>query len=344
MWTIFQSGDLPAQERFDIWQEMSNQSILPTTMTYEGTDDFHATLQIIDLGPVTVSTATYPSLWATRTPKLIRRSDPETIQLSLTLRGIHEIAHAGRDTVCRRQDLMVFDSSHPFNARAIADGIGTEGTIVQVPRAQLPLPPNKIDTLLARRLSGRGGISALTIQFLIHMVNHTSQYQLGDMFRLGAIMLDLVTALLAHELDSDDALEPHTHRRILLMRINAYIHRHLGDPDLSPATIAAAHHISTSYLHKLFRNQGLTITRQIRQYRLERCRRALANPRYASRPVHKIAAFWGFTDKAHFSRIFRAVYGMPPSDYRALVLSGDLDRPQCPDLQLRAGSEADQPA
>lgn len=127
---------------------------------------------------------------------------------------------------------------------------------------------------------------------------------------------------------AEDALEPHTRRQALRMRIDAYVQQHLADPDLSPTTIAAAHHISTSYLHKLFRNQAVTITRLIRQYRLERCLRTLADPRYASHPLHRIASSWGFTDKAHFSRIFRTAYGMPPSDYRALVLSRPPDHPQ----------------
>jgi AraC-like DNA-binding protein len=174
---------------------------------------------------------------------------------------------------------------------------------------------------------------ALTTTFLTDMVKHTARCRLGDMFHLGAIVLDLVTALLAHELNAEGALDPHTHRHVLRMRIDAYIQQHLADPDLSPTTIAAAHHISTSYLHKLFRNQALTITRLIRQYRLERCRRALANPRHASSSVQQIAASWGFTDKSHFSRVFRAAYGMPPGDYRALALGHQPDRARRPSLQ-----------
>lgn len=30
-------------------------------------------------------------------------------------------------------------------------------------------------------------------------------------------------------------------------------------------------------------------------------------------------ARWGFTDPAHFSRAFRAAYGMPPAEYRATM-------------------------
>lgn len=37
----------------------------------------------------------------------------------------------------------------------------------------------------------------------------------------------------------------------------------------------------------------------------------------AARPVNAIAANWGLTDPAGFSRAFRNTYGMPPGEYRA---------------------------
>jgi len=44
----------------------------------------------------------------------------------------------------------------------------------------------------------------------------------------------------------------------------------------------------------------------------------LTNPRLNARPIQAIAARWGFTDPAHFSRLFRAAHGIPPRDHRNL--------------------------
>lgn len=38
-----------------------------------------------------------------------------------------------------------------------------------------------------------------------------------------------------------------------------------------------------------------------------------------------IAARWGLVDAAHFSRLFRAAYGLPPTEYR--LTAGTLDSP-----------------
>lgn len=57
----------------------------------------------------------------------------------------------------------------------------------------------------------------------------------------------------------------------------------------------------------------------IRQRRLERCRRDLLDPALADLPVSAVAARWGLMNAAHFSRAFRAAYGLPPTEYRRAV-------------------------
>lgn len=105
-------------------------------------------------------------------------------------------------------------------------------------------------------------------------------------------------------------------QRLLVERMEAYIDAHLDAQELSPATIAAAHHISLRYLYKLFRARETTVAAWIRQRRLEHCRRDLADPGLADRPVAAVAARWGFVNPAHFTRAFRAEYGLTPGEYR----------------------------
>ena len=105
--------------------------------------------------------------------------------------------------------------------------------------------------------------------------------------------------------------------RALVQRIRSHIDRNLASTDLSPASIASAHFISTRHLHGLFQEQGVTVSTWIRTRRLEQCRRDLLDPMLADRPVAAIAARWGFVDAAHFSRSFKTAFGISPSEYRA---------------------------
>jgi AraC-like DNA-binding protein len=126
---------------------------------------------------------------------------------------------------------------------------------------------------------------------------------------LGESVVDLVRGLCA-ERGRDDA------RGALLADVKATIERNLHDPDLGPAGIAAAHFISTRYLHRLFEGEGVTVSAWIRARRMERCRRDLEDPALAGETVLAIASRWGLRNPGHFSRLFQAAYGVSPSAVR----------------------------
>jgi AraC-like DNA-binding protein len=166
-------------------------------------------------------------------------------------------------------------------------------------------------------MPGRTGIGALLSEFLTRLLSDTDLYQISDAPRLGSILIDLLAALLIHH-SGDAAAEPRSHHhRTLLPRIHAFIQQNLADPHLTPTTIAAAHNISTRTLHRLFQTQDSTIAEWIRARRLDRIRRDLTDPLLEGRPIHAIAARWGFTDPTHFTRAFRAAYNLTPQTYRA---------------------------
>ncbi|WP_433152417.1 helix-turn-helix domain-containing protein [Actinomadura nitritigenes] len=98
--------------------------------------------------------------------------------------------------------------------------------------------------------------------------------------------------------------------------IKEWIEAHLRDPDLTPAAIAAAHHVSVRQLYRVFEPSGTTVARYVRDLRLERCRRELSDPSLAGLRIGAIASRWGLPDAAGFSRAFRAAYGLSPSAYR----------------------------
>ena len=107
---------------------------------------------------------------------------------------------------------------------------------------------------------------------------------------------------------------------VLLRGIQAFIDQNLADPELSPATIAAAQHISERYLYVVFAGQGMSVAAWIRDRRLQHCRRDLVNPAMRDCSVAAIGTRWGFASPAHFSRVFRRTFGVTPGQYRALDL------------------------
>ncbi|WP_431047287.1 helix-turn-helix domain-containing protein [Streptomyces sp. P1-3] len=248
-----------------------------------------------------------------------RATDPENYHIGIPLNGTNRVTWTDQKAVQGPHKIRDFDNSRAVEVDCTNEpdllGIG-----IEIPRAQLHLPRNKMDQLSTHEMSGQEGIGALLIQLLTQLTADTGHYQPSDGSRLGTVVVDLLSALFTHALDADRTLPPETRGRTLVLRIRAYVQRNLHDPRLTPRTIAAAHHISTSYLHRLFRTEHETIAAWIRRQRLERACRDLADPALCSTTIHAIAAHWGFTRASDFSRAFRAAYGMTPKDYRHQAL------------------------
>lgn len=103
----------------------------------------------------------------------------------------------------------------------------------------------------------------------------------------------------------------------LAARVRRFVEANLSDPGLSSRSIAAAHFVSVRQLQKVFEAEGEPVTTLVRNRRLERCRRDLADPFRRQESIATVRTRWGFLDAAHFSRLFRAAYGLSPREYRA---------------------------
>ena len=326
--TVFRSTDIPVEDRFEYWRELVQKAIAPTDISSEYAADFWAEQRLLELGPVLVwPTAFLPTRFL-RTEKMVRQSDPELFHLTLVLGGDLGLDHAGRSDLYGPHDLWLTDSSRPYDVRPPDTGSRhlVKGIGVDFPKELLPLPPDRVKELLGRRLSGREGTGALLTQFLTGLARESGSLQPSDAPRLGTVLLDLLAAWFAQALEAEAALEPETRGRALAEHIRAFIRQNLHDPELTPPMIAAAHHISLSYLHRLFQEeaQGETVAAWIRRRRLEGARRDLSDPALLATPIHAIAACWGLPHGSGFTRVFRTAYGLAPKEYRFQALAAHL--------------------
>ncbi|MFG1639826.1 helix-turn-helix domain-containing protein [Amycolatopsis sp. NPDC049252] len=124
---------------------------------------------------------------------------------------------------------------------------------------------------------------------------------------LGRVCVDLVRALLVSAAGEEPAL---------LAQVRTHVRHHLGDPGLSAASIAAALSVSPRQLYRACAAAGVRLEQWIITARLAGARTDLADPRHAQLPIAAVARRWGFKDPTHFTRRFRAAYGVLPSEWR----------------------------
>ncbi|ASQ99574.1 helix-turn-helix domain-containing protein [Streptomyces sp. 11-1-2] len=323
MWLNVSNKDLPAQDRFPFWADLLSHELAPLTLSStKATVDFPARASVLDLGSVRVVAFNSPPAHLRRTWADIRRADPGTYQLTFVSGTPLWVSQRRQDSGLVLGDMVLWDVSHPFEGAVPDQGRHVQSVIMQLPREELPLPPDKVHRLLAQPLSARTGMGAILARFMTTLDAYGRDCHPCDLSRLGAMALDLTGACLAQHLGAYDDLPTETRQQALLARVNAFIDHNLGDPDLGPADIAAHHHLSVRSLHTLFRQQGETVAASIRRRRLERCHADLTDPRLRRRSISAIAARWGFLRPADFSRAFRAAYGVAPRELRQVALRG----------------------
>ncbi|MEM8923287.1 MAG: helix-turn-helix domain-containing protein [Actinomycetota bacterium] len=106
----------------------------------------------------------------------------------------------------------------------------------------------------------------------------------------------------------------------------AHIRARLGDPLLTPATVAAAVGVSRRQLYSVFADHGQTVNQAIIAERIDRAHRRLSDPTPGPRPsVTEVAMAVGFKSSSHFARRFTAHHGDTPSDVAERARSADHD-------------------
>ncbi|MDG2527908.1 helix-turn-helix domain-containing protein [Caulobacter endophyticus] len=106
----------------------------------------------------------------------------------------------------------------------------------------------------------------------------------------------------------DSPLAPWQLRRVL-----AHVERHI-DRAITIPELARQANLSTSYFSRAFRqSQGVTAGAYVRNRRIEHAKQML---RDSSTSLAQISGACGFSDQAHFTRVFSALVGLPPHRWR----------------------------
>jgi AraC-like DNA-binding protein len=319
MSTLIRTDQVSAADRLDFVREMTAATWVPMECrAITENADYNAVFRASGLGPMQVVVMDVMPISVQRTPELISQEDPDLLKLVLVRGGNSCVVEQdGRQAAVSAGEFTIYDTRRPYEVVCGASGDWpTQMMTFMFPPSLLPLSRNRLRQLCAVRFRASAGLGDVTSQFLLQLARNIDHYSPAEAARLSNAALEVLATRLAGELAVRDWGNPEARRHAQLTTIQAFIQRHLGDSGLSPAMIAAAHHISLRSLHQLFHDQGLTVAGWIRQRRLECCRRDLSDPSLAPRPVAAIAARWGFSSPGDFSRAFRAVHGLPPAEYR----------------------------
>ncbi|KIQ64799.1 hypothetical protein TR51_11685 [Kitasatospora griseola] len=317
------SAELPAEplsaaDRAECWHQAVASAFVPMAVEFLEDEPSPGTIVGHRLGQVRILQVKAGPQMVTRTRQLIAREDAGSLILTLQQRGTSLKEQDGRETSIRPGEFSITDASRVFRKRVDEDFTFTS---FHFPRAELDVHERDLRALTATTFGPGEGSAALVATYLAGMAREAPALDEAVGRRAAATALDLLALLVDDRCGRDRPKG--LHGAASLERVKDHIRRNLGDPDLSPSGIAEANHISLRFLHKLFQQEGTTVGAWTRAQRLDRCSRDLRRSTAEELGVAGIARRWGFVNSSHFSRAFRAAYGMTPRDWQMLGRSQD---------------------
>ncbi|MEU3568914.1 helix-turn-helix domain-containing protein [Kitasatospora sp. NPDC036755] len=307
------TAPLSPSDRAQSWSEAVAHAFVPMAVDFLEELPSPGSIEGHRLGPVRISRVQAGPQMVTRGRRLIADGDGDSPSLILSLqeRGTALKEQDGREALLRPGDFSFTDTSRVYRKKIEEDFAFTSFVF---PRAELDVSDRDLRALTATSFSGGGGSAALVATYLSRMAHEAPGLDEAVGRRAAATALDLLALFID---DHGGHARPQGSRTAAsLERVKDHILRNLRDPGLSPSTIAEATFMSVRFLHKLFQQEGVTVGGWIRTQRLERCSRDLLRPMAGELGVAGIARRWGFANSSHFTRAFRAAYGMTPKDWQ----------------------------
>lgn len=226
------------------------------------------------------------------------------------------VSQQGRNSTLDPGDFTIVDSCLPYK---ITYDQPVHRLILRLPRSTFHRRLKFCGNPMAMIFPGASGMNAVFVNFINTLLYERSAISDRHFDTLFNHVTDFLVASFESELDGSQSQSSGSRPADQLTRIQSYISNYVADPDLSPKAIAKAFGITDRYLHYLFKPTGSTVTSWIWQLRLEKCQEALSSVSHSKRSISEICYAWGFNDSAHFSRKFKAHFGVSPRDYRNAI-------------------------
>jgi AraC-like DNA-binding protein len=231
------------------------------------------------------------------------------IALGLVLEGETVINQAGRSVALHPGQFTFYSGAQPFSITApdAHSYFAVAVPLYSIGRQLVDLPDILASGDLARSTSGSILAGALT-----SLAKGHAELSVRARLECGDAVLSLIHAVI---MDHGSGWRPS--RSLSLFNLLArWIEEHLREDVLDADRLAAAHHLSTRYVRHVFATQQSTVSRYVRERRLERTCADLTDPARASLSIAAIARHWRFDNPSVFSRAFKAQYGVGPQAYR----------------------------
>ena len=312
----FAADQMEADANVAAWREAVATLFEVDELAASEPGPFRADVRSYAMGPVLIGLSRASGQRFRRTAETVARSGVDHIILQLYLKGGYDGIAGTRPIRVRAGDICLLDLAQTLETRATA----FENVTLVVPRPMFGAHLLRVDDLHGLVLPGSGVIARLLAGHLTALLEFAPRMTLDECQSVVEGTVSLLAACLRNEIEHSDADAAAT-AGPSLMRIRQYIEAGLGSEDLSANSIAANFGLSRASLYRLFAPAG-GIAEYIRSRRLHRAFFDLATSDARGVRISEVARRWQLGTDAHFTRSFKAAYGITPRAAREAALLG----------------------
>lgn len=247
----------------------------------------------------------------------IREDATDVMVLWFVKRGSLAVSHQSGQSVAEAGDFALTRSMTPFAMDCVPDHESRHEVFHLIVPTHLFRGFLNRDINTGFSLPARGRQWAIAERLLCDAYDGAGELSEAAERTLVDSALGLIADLLG-ECDDGQGRQSLAEQR--LQDVLRYIEVHLSDPRLSTAMVAQACGISTRYLSHLLKQSGTSFSTLMWEQRLKTASRWLASTQPGDISIAEVAFRVGFKSPAHFSRLFKRVYGKGPREYRATCL------------------------
>jgi AraC-like DNA-binding protein len=306
--------------RFSLWQDLYTAQFGRLDLSRAEERPFSAQFEFEQFGPVAIGRFAGTITRVARTAQHIASDSRQDFCLVVN-RGRSSVSALHRSRVTRlapNAAILLSDSE-------VAEIQGkTESPVLflNMPRARLLELVADIDDLAGVALDP-------TAPVLRHLKRYLDIVLEGQAIRddpelrehVGLNLVDLAVLALGPGLQQEQIARLRGLRAARLQEILAEIKIGFARPGFSPLSIALKLGLSPRYIQDLLHDVGTSFTERVTEYRLQKARGLLCDPKQDRARVAEIAYACGFNDLSHFNRCFRHRFGASPTQFRGKDVS-----------------------
>jgi AraC-like DNA-binding protein len=311
---LMTTDDVAPRERVPYWADWIDRLFNGLDSDLYGDTAFDGRLATVAAGDVTLTRLEANRHRVLRSHAGIRASEQGYLKIVAPLLGCAGVEQQGRQAWVSPGQWSIYDTTDTY---AVSNPVRVEHLIVMLPKAQLAERGLALRELMARPLGGGGGVARLALETMRSAYRELPGMREDAARAVGDAITQFVHLSL---LDLAGRGTATTQREALRERIKQLVARRLGDAALSVDDIARALNCSRRHLYNAFADEPDGVAGYLLAQRLDAARRDLLDAALAGVPITRIALDRGFSSAAHFSRAFKARFGLTPSEARLLPL------------------------